>query len=74
MDSGKQKEVELLAYFIYLAEGRTEGYALDHWREAEYLIGTDNIGADHFNREQPCLRENTSAAKIPLNAAGAVKL
>jgi len=62
MDSGKRKEVELLAYFIYLAEGRTEGYSLDHWSQAEYLIETDNFGADRSNRDQPSLWENTSAA------------
>lgn len=73
MDSGKNNEVELLAYFIYIAEGRTEGHALDHWREAEYLIETGNFGADRFNCEQPCSWENASAAQIPLNATGTAK-
>jgi hypothetical protein len=41
MDSAKQQGVELLAYYIYLAEGQSEGHALDHWCEAEFQIKMD---------------------------------
>jgi len=35
MNSGEHPTIELLAYCIYLAEGRPEGRALRHWLEAE---------------------------------------
>jgi hypothetical protein len=38
MESREHQIIELLAYCIYLAEGRPEGRALQHWLEAEELF------------------------------------
>jgi len=35
MKSREHQIIESVAYFIYLAEGRPEGRALQHWLEAE---------------------------------------
>ena len=35
METSEHRTIELLAYFIYVAEGRPEGRALQHWFEAE---------------------------------------
>jgi DUF2934 family protein len=44
MESTEHQRVEILAYYIYLAEGWAEGQALRHWLEAEYQIQTDALG------------------------------
>ena len=38
MDSREQRITEVLAYYIYLAEGRPEGRAAEHWLKAEQEI------------------------------------
>ncbi len=35
MNSLEHQAIETLAYYIYVAEGRPEGRALQHWLEAE---------------------------------------
>jgi hypothetical protein len=35
MESQEHQNIESLAYYIYVAEGRPEGRALRHWLEAE---------------------------------------
>jgi hypothetical protein len=35
MESSEHQAIELLAYSIYIAEGRPKGRALQHWLEAE---------------------------------------
>ncbi len=44
MESIEYQRIELLAYYIYLAEGRPEGRALQHWLEAEYQVATHTLG------------------------------
>ena len=41
MESQEHSTIELLAYFISLAEGRPEGRALQHWLEAEELFAAE---------------------------------
>jgi hypothetical protein len=38
MESKEHQMIESLAYCIYLADGRPEGRALQHWLEAEELV------------------------------------
>jgi hypothetical protein len=38
MGSREHRMIESLAYYIYLAEGRPVGKALQHWLEAQELI------------------------------------
>ena len=38
MESSEHRTIELLAYFIYIADGRPEGRALQHWLEAEEQV------------------------------------
>ena len=38
MQSREYQTIELIAYCIYLAEGRPEGRAAQHWLEAEKLF------------------------------------
>ena len=33
--------IESLAYYFYLADGRPEGCALQHWLEAQELVETE---------------------------------
>jgi hypothetical protein len=43
MNSLEHQAIELLAYYIYVAEGRPEGRALQHWREAEALFKIESL-------------------------------
>jgi hypothetical protein len=40
MESKEQKDIAVLAFFIWERNGRVDGHAMDHWLEAEYLIRT----------------------------------
>lgn len=40
MTPDQQRDIEMLAFFIWERNGRPEGRALEHWLEAEYLILT----------------------------------
>jgi hypothetical protein len=46
MSSQQQKDIAVLAFFIWERNGRVEGHALEHWLEAEYLICTCSFVAD----------------------------
>jgi hypothetical protein len=41
MESNEHRMIESLAYYFYLADGRPEGKALQHWLEAEQLLETE---------------------------------
>jgi len=43
MNSLEHQAIELLAYYIYVAEGRPDGKALQHWREAEALFKVESL-------------------------------
>lgn len=71
MKSHDNQRIELLAYYIYIAEGRPEGRALRHWCESEYLITTDmlidNSAGRHNGHGEDAdgaLRTNTSSNVI----------
>jgi len=38
MNLPEHQTIETLAYYIYVAEGRPEGRALQHWLEAKQLV------------------------------------
>jgi hypothetical protein len=38
MESRKQRMIESLAYYFYLADGCPEGRALQHWLQAQALV------------------------------------
>jgi hypothetical protein len=38
MKSWEQEEIEALAHSIWEHQGRPEGRALEHWREAEEMV------------------------------------
>ena len=44
MNTHEHQNVELLAYYIYLAEGRPHGRSLRHWLEAEFQYKTHTFG------------------------------
>jgi hypothetical protein len=41
MESPEHQLIESLAYYFYLADGRPEGRAVQHWLEAEQLVQTE---------------------------------
>jgi hypothetical protein len=46
----EHEEIARIAYFIWLSEGRPDGDAEEHWRQAEMLhIGARLICADELN-------------------------
>ena len=45
MNSREHQMIESLAYCIYLAEGRSEGRALQHWLEAQELVEVEELVA-----------------------------
>lgn len=45
MTPDQQRDIQILAYFIWERNGRPEGHSLDHWLEAEYLVLTGSFGA-----------------------------
>ena len=55
MKSWEQKDIEVLARSIWERQGRPEGRALEHWREAEELFRAkwlaDQQGQEHQVRD-----------------------
>ena len=43
MTSDQQRDIQMLAYFIWERNGRPEGHSLDLWLEAEYLVLTGSF-------------------------------
>ena len=50
MESREYQAIEALAYSIYVAEGRPEGRALQHWLEAEEQVEVE----EQFQAESCC--------------------
>jgi hypothetical protein len=53
MTADQQHDIQMLAFFIWERNGRTDGRALDHWLEAEYLILTGWFVEDPGSSQKP---------------------
>ena len=51
--------IESLAYYFYLADGRPEGRALQHWLEAQELLEAEQQCEAEFSFESNIFDEKT---------------